>query len=177
MQRIQYLWYIVDEQGMHVDPSKIQVIHDWSTPMTLTNLPIFLGLTNLYHRFILGFFHIAWPLNKVTKCGSKANFVWDKPQHRECKDLKPHLCSTPILTLPNLQQNFKIEIGASNYAMSGVFTYHGHMMAYNSEALSDVVCKYPIYDNETYSIVHAYHLRKHYILGKHMIICNDQNPL
>jgi len=27
--RVQYLGYIIDEHGVHVDPTKIQVIHDW----------------------------------------------------------------------------------------------------------------------------------------------------
>ena len=36
MTRIQYLGYIVDENGVHVDPSKIQSILDWPTLTTLT---------------------------------------------------------------------------------------------------------------------------------------------
>jgi hypothetical protein len=51
----------MDEYGVHVDPTKIQVIHNWPTPMTLTKLHNFLGLTNFYHRVVLGFSHIAWP--------------------------------------------------------------------------------------------------------------------
>jgi hypothetical protein len=31
MNRVQYLGYIVDEHGVHVDPTKIQFIHDWPT--------------------------------------------------------------------------------------------------------------------------------------------------
>jgi hypothetical protein len=38
MDRVQYLGYIVDEHGVHVDPAKIQVIHDWPAPTTLTEL-------------------------------------------------------------------------------------------------------------------------------------------
>jgi hypothetical protein len=38
MNRVQYLGYIVDEHGVHVDPTKIQVIHDWPAPTTLTEL-------------------------------------------------------------------------------------------------------------------------------------------
>jgi hypothetical protein len=48
MQRIQYLGYIVDEQGVHVDPTKIQVIRDWLAPKTMTELHSFLGLANFY---------------------------------------------------------------------------------------------------------------------------------
>lgn len=77
MQRIQYLGYITDK-----DPTKIQVIRNWPTPTILTKLRSFLGLTNLYCKFVLGFSHIAWPLNHVTRGGAKAKFVWAKPQQK-----------------------------------------------------------------------------------------------
>ena len=53
MTQVQYLGYIIDECGVHVDPTKIQVIQDWPAPTTLTELLSFLGLTNFYRRFML----------------------------------------------------------------------------------------------------------------------------
>jgi hypothetical protein len=80
MNMVQYLGYIVDEHGVHVDLAKIQVIRDWPAPTTLTELQSFLGLANFYRRFMLGFSHIAWALNQVTKgvvgpslCGGRRN--------------------------------------------------------------------------------------------------------
>ena len=67
MTQVQYMGYIIDERGVHVDPTKIQVIRDWLAPTTLTELHKFLGLANLYYRFVLGLFHITWPLSQVTK--------------------------------------------------------------------------------------------------------------
>jgi hypothetical protein len=75
MDRFQYLGYIVDEHGVHVDPAKIQVIRDWPDLTTLTELQIFLGLSNFYLRFVLGFSHIAWALSQVTRGGDKKIFV------------------------------------------------------------------------------------------------------
>ena len=34
MNMVQYLGYIVDENGVHVDPTNIQFIHEWSYPTT-----------------------------------------------------------------------------------------------------------------------------------------------
>jgi hypothetical protein len=73
MNMVQYLGYIVDEHGVHVDPTKIQVIRDYPAPTTLNELRSFLGLSNFYHRFVLGFSHIAWALGQVTKGGGKEN--------------------------------------------------------------------------------------------------------
>eukprot|EP00253_Pinus_taeda_P029996 PITA_29996 len=80
MTQVQYLGYIIDEQGVHVDPAKIQVIRDWPSPTTLTELRSFLGLANFYRRFVLGFSHITWPLSQLTKGGAKAKFFWSESQ-------------------------------------------------------------------------------------------------
>ena len=65
--QFQYLGYIIDEQGVQVDPAKIQDFQDFSSPITLIELRNFLGLANFlanfYCRFVLGFSHITWPLS------------------------------------------------------------------------------------------------------------------
>jgi hypothetical protein len=166
MNMVQYLGYIVDEHGVHVDPLKIQVIRDWPAPTTLTELWSFLGLANFYQRFVLEFFHIAWALSQVTKGGGRAKFVWGKEQQRAFDDLKHRLCSTLVLSFTDVQQPFEIETDAFDYAMGTVLTQHGHPVAYHSETLFDTVQKYPTYDKEMYSIVQACRQWKHYILGK-----------
>jgi hypothetical protein len=75
MNRVQYLGYIVDEHGVHVDTNMIQVICDWKALTTLTKIQIFLELANFYRRFMLGFSHIAWALNQVTKRSGIAKFM------------------------------------------------------------------------------------------------------
>jgi hypothetical protein len=153
MTQVQYLGYIIDERGVHVDPAKIQVIRDWPAPTTLTELRSFLGLANFYRRFVLGFSHITWPLSQVTKGGAKAKFFRSESQPKAFGELKHRLCSAPVLTLLDLQQPFEIETDASDYAIEAVLTQHGHLVAYHSETLSDTVRKYPTYDKEMYSIV------------------------
>jgi hypothetical protein len=124
-----------------VDPAKIQVIHDWSAPTTLTEIQSFLGYANFYHRFVLGFSHIAWALGQITKGGGKEKFAWCQSQQQDFDDLKQRLCSSPVLSLPDLQQPFVIETDASDYVVGVVLTQHGHPVAYHSETLSNVVCK------------------------------------
>ena len=103
MNQVQYLGYIIDEQGVHVDPSKIKVIRYWQSPTTLTELRSFLGLSNFYRMFVLGFSHITWPLSQVTKGGAKAKFFWSESQHKAFIELNDCLCMTLVLTLPHLQ--------------------------------------------------------------------------
>jgi hypothetical protein len=129
-----------------VDPTKIQVICDWLAPTTLNKIWSFLGLVNFYHRFMLGLSHIAWALSQINMGGGKKKFVWGRSQQQEFDDLKQCLCSTPVLSLPDLEHPFEIETDASDYVVGVVLTQHDHPMAYHSETLSDTVCKYPTYD-------------------------------
>jgi hypothetical protein len=61
--------------------------------------------------------------------------------------------STLVLYLADLQQPFEIETHASDYVVRTILTQHGHVMAYQSETLSDVVRKYPTYYKEMHSNV------------------------
>ena len=141
MDRVHYLGCIIDKHGVHVDPSKIQVIHDWPVPTTLTELRRFLGLANFYRRFVLGFSHIAWALSQINMGGGKTKFVWGRSQQQAFDDFKHRLCLAPVLSLLELQQSFEIETDASNYVVGVVLTQHDHLMAYHSETLSYVIYK------------------------------------
>jgi len=131
--------YIIDEKGVHVYPSKIQVIRVWPTPTTLTELHNFLGLANFYCRFVLGFSHITWPLSQVTKSREKEKLFWSKTQQQVFSELKNRPCYAPVLTLKYLQQPFVIEIDASHYVIGAVLTQHGHPVAFHIEIISDTV--------------------------------------
>lgn len=103
MSQVQYMVYIIDEHGVHVDLAKIQVFWDWPSLATLTELCIFLGLEIFYQGFMLGFSRITWPLCKLTKGREKEKFSWFGSQQKVFVELKRCLCSAPILTLPDLQ--------------------------------------------------------------------------
>jgi hypothetical protein len=148
MDKVHYLGYIVDKHGVHVDPTNIQVIYDWPAPTTLTELQSFLDLANFYLRLVLGFSHIAWAISQVTRGGGKETIVWGMSQQEAFDDLKKIFCSSPILSLPDLQHTFEIETDASDYVVGVILTQHGHPMAYHSDTLSDVVRNYPTYDKK-----------------------------
>ncbi|GJT07171.1 reverse transcriptase domain-containing protein [Tanacetum coccineum] len=49
---VQFLGHLIDSQGPHVDPAKIEVVKNWASPTTPTEIRQFLGLTGYYRRFI-----------------------------------------------------------------------------------------------------------------------------
>ncbi|GJS31877.1 putative reverse transcriptase domain-containing protein [Tanacetum coccineum] len=57
--KVQFLGHVIDCQGIHVDPAKIESIKDWASPKTPTEIRQFLGLAGYYRRFIEGFSKIG----------------------------------------------------------------------------------------------------------------------
>ncbi|GJU97233.1 putative reverse transcriptase domain-containing protein [Tanacetum coccineum] len=49
---VQFLGHLIDNQGLHVDPAKIEAVKNWTSPTTPTEVRQFLGLAGYYQRFI-----------------------------------------------------------------------------------------------------------------------------
>ncbi|GKC11594.1 putative reverse transcriptase domain-containing protein, partial [Tanacetum coccineum] len=103
---VQFLGHLIDSQGLHVDPAKIEAVKNWETPTTLTEVRQFLGLIGYYRRFIKGFSKIAKPLTKLTQKNKK--YIWGKDQESAFQLLKQKLCEAPILALPEGNNDFVI---------------------------------------------------------------------
>ncbi|GJW82035.1 putative reverse transcriptase domain-containing protein [Tanacetum coccineum] len=73
--KVQFLGHVIDSEGIHVDPAKIESIKDWASPKTPTEIHQFLGLAGYYRRFIEGFSKIARPMTKLTQKSGSENFV------------------------------------------------------------------------------------------------------
>nr|GEW69254.1 hypothetical protein [Tanacetum cinerariifolium] len=65
--KVQFLGHVINSQGIHVDPAKIESVKDWASPKSPTKIHQFLGLVGYYRRFIEGFSKIAKPTTKLTQ--------------------------------------------------------------------------------------------------------------
>ncbi|GKB81061.1 putative reverse transcriptase domain-containing protein [Tanacetum coccineum] len=116
--KVQFLGHVIDSEGIHVDPAKIESIKDWASPKSPTEIHQFLGLVGYYRRFIKGFSKIAKPMTKLTQ--KKVKFVWGDKQEAAFQRLKQKLCSTPILALPEGSEDFIAYCDASKKGLGTV---------------------------------------------------------
>nr|GEU71347.1 putative reverse transcriptase domain-containing protein [Tanacetum cinerariifolium] len=72
---VQFLGYVIDSEGIHVDPAKVESIKDWASPKTLTEIRQFLCLAGYYRQFIKGFSKTAKPMTKFTQENVNENLV------------------------------------------------------------------------------------------------------
>ncbi|GKC94589.1 hypothetical protein Tco_1160031, partial [Tanacetum coccineum] len=73
-----FLGHVIDSQGIHVYPAKIESIKDRASPKTPTEICQLLGLAGYYRKFIEGFSGIAKSMTKLTQKGVK--FDWGEKQ-------------------------------------------------------------------------------------------------
>nr|GFC30623.1 retrotransposon protein, putative, Ty3-gypsy subclass [Tanacetum cinerariifolium] len=45
--KVQFLGHVIDSQGIHVDPAKIESVKDWASPKSPTEIRQFLGLAGI----------------------------------------------------------------------------------------------------------------------------------
>ncbi|GKA23709.1 putative reverse transcriptase domain-containing protein [Tanacetum coccineum] len=95
LQEVHFLGHVVNSEGIHVDPSKIEAVKNWKPPKTPTEIRSFLGLAGYYRRFIANFSKIAKPLTLLTQKDKK--FKWGDEQENAFQTLKDMLCDAPIL--------------------------------------------------------------------------------
>ncbi|GKC14300.1 putative reverse transcriptase domain-containing protein [Tanacetum coccineum] len=48
LSKVQFLGHVIDKEGIHMDPPKIESIKDWASPKTPTEIRQFLGLASYY---------------------------------------------------------------------------------------------------------------------------------
>ncbi|KAD4586602.1 hypothetical protein E3N88_24203 [Mikania micrantha] len=163
IREVQFLGHVVNEQGIHVDKSKIEAIKNWEAPKTPTEVRQFLGLAGYYRRFIEGFSKIAQPLTALTHKDKK--YLWTEKQEAAFQLLKQRLCSAPILSLPEGTDDFVVYCDASIQGLGCVLMQRDKVIAYASRQLKVHEKNYTTHDLELGAVVFALKIWRHYLYG------------
>ncbi|GKC30531.1 putative reverse transcriptase domain-containing protein [Tanacetum coccineum] len=153
LKEVQFLGHVVNRDGIHVDPSKVESVKKWKTPESSTEIRSFLGLAGYYRRFIENFSKIAKPLTLLTQ-KNKA-YVWGDKQDEAFQILKEKLCNAPVLALPDGPDDFVVYCDASKQGFGSVLMHQGKVIAYASRQLKKHEKNYTTHDLELGAVVFA----------------------
>ncbi|GJQ89041.1 putative nucleotidyltransferase, ribonuclease H [Tanacetum coccineum] len=173
--KVQFLGHVINSEGIHVDPAKIESIKDWVSPKSPTEIRQFLGLAGYYRRFIEGFSKIAKPMTKLTQ--KKVKFVWGDKQEAAFQTLKQKLCSAPILALPEGSEDFVAYCDASIKGLGVVLMQRDKVIAYASRQLKIHEKNYTTHDLELGAVVFALKIWRHYLYGTKCTVFTDHKSL
>ncbi|GJS16809.1 putative reverse transcriptase domain-containing protein [Tanacetum coccineum] len=149
LREVKFLRHVINGNGIHVDPSKIEAVKNWKAPRTPTEVHLFLGLAGYYRRFIENFSKIAKSLTILTqKCKT---FDWGEEQELAFQTLKDKLCNVPVLALSMDRKTlWQLKIHEENYTT---------------------------YDLELGAVVFALKIWRHYLYGTKSVIYTDHKSL
>ncbi|SLM33609.1 gag polymerase env [Lasallia pustulata] len=125
VQETSFLGVLLSTDGLRMDPKKVQVVVDWSTPTNLKQVQAFIGFCNFYRRFIKGFSKIVGPMLKLTQKG--VIFQWTDTYSSD------HVNAGVL----------------SQYDDDKVL----HPVAFYSKNMVPAECNYKIYDKELLAII------------------------
>src|ERR687886_560040 len=175
LREVQFLGHVICQEGVKVDPSKIEAVMNRESPKTPTEIKSFLGLAGYYRRFIQDFSKIASPLTKLTR--KKEPWVWGSDQESAFQRLKGLLCEAPVLVLPEGSDGFVVYCDASLSGLGCVLMQNDRVIAYGSRQLKTHERNYPTHDLELAAVVFALKQWRHYLYGTKCIVYTDHRSL
>ncbi|GJR49311.1 putative nucleotidyltransferase, ribonuclease H [Tanacetum coccineum] len=172
---VQFLGHLIDSQGLHVDPAKIEAVKNWASPTTPMEVRQFLGLAGYYQRFIKDFLKIAKSLTELTQKNKK--YIWGEDQESAFQLLKQKLCEAPILALPEGNDDFVVYCDASHQGLGAVLMQREKVIAYASRQLKPNEENYTTHDLELGAVVFALKIWRHYLYGTKCTVFTDHKSL
>jgi hypothetical protein len=71
LKQVTFLGHIILKGGISMDPSKVQDVLGWNSPMSVGDIRSFVGLASYYWRFIEGFSKISKPMIELLEKDKK----------------------------------------------------------------------------------------------------------
>lgn len=168
-EEVSFLGYIVSPNHIQMDPAKVSAVSQWPTPDSRKKVQQFLGFANFYRKFIRNFSSVAAPLHVLTS--PKVPFKWTPQADLAFKLLRDRFTSAPILTIPDPQRQFMVEVDASNEGIGGVLSQRSaednkmHPCAYLSRKLTTAERNYDVGNKELLAVKAALEEWRHWLEG------------
>jgi len=149
-----------------MDPKKLRGVADWVKPTNPTEICKFLGFTGYYRYFVPNYSKIARPLLDLTK--KTTPWHWEERQQRAFEELKTRMCSAPVLTQPDFNKKFYLQVNTSGFGVGAVLSQESdittpslakqtkpalHPIAYYLATFTPTERNYDIYERELLAIM------------------------
>ena len=116
----EYFAFLVDRNGIHPSPRKVQAIHEVQVPENPTVLKSFLGMVYYYRRFIRDMATLAHPFNGLL--AENIPWQWTKQCQEAFLKLKRILQSPPLLAHYDPKKPVRLVFDASSFGLGAVLS-------------------------------------------------------
>lgn len=179
---LKYLGYLVDSQGLRIDPDKVAAMVSYPRPTTSTEIKRYVGMCSWYRRFIPHFSTLVAPINNLLKGKKKKqSILWNEAAEESFIKIKEALVSAPILCSPDFSQPFTIQCDASDVGLGGVLTQNiddrERVIAFASRSLTKSERAQPIIQRECLAVIFCIEKFRPYVEGSRFTVITDCHSL
>lgn len=178
--KVKFLGFEIDENGVHPSPEKIQEIANKPEPKDKRSLKAFLGLYNFYERFLKEKAVVLEPLYTLLRDDIPWN--WGEKQQVAFNKAKCLLTSNLTLTHYSLEKDLHMICDASEYGVGAVLVHKMEdgtekPIIMSSRTLQAHERRYAQLDKEALAIMFGLKKFRQYLLGRKFVIFTDHKPL
>ena len=157
---VEFLGTLINSEGVHVSPKKVEAILEMKTPQDQTELRRFLGMGNQLSKFQPRIAELSKPLRDLLS--SKSHWLWSDAQQQAFTALKESLASTPTLAHYDATRQTKPS-DASSHGLGVVLMQlqddgEWRPVAYALRAMSPTEQRYAQIEKEDYLIGLEFHI-------------------
>lgn len=161
---------------------KIAAITSFPVPTTRRELRRFLGMTGYYRGFCRNFSSVVAPMTDLIS--PLVKFVWSDMCQIAFECCKALLCNAPVLSAPDFNKSFSIEVDASSIGAGAVLTQMDseglvHPVGFFSKKFNSAQMRYSTIEQETLALLLALQFFEVYVgsSAEPVMVYTDHNPL
>jgi len=156
VREVEFLGVVIGLKGVEMQKKKVEGVLNWPIPRNVKEVQKFLGLANYYRRFIKNFVRIAAPLHVLVRKEQK--WKWEQEQEEAFEKLKVVFTTEPVLAIPDINREMRVEADISDYAIGGVLLTKcedgkWRPVAFISKSLNATERNYEIHDKEMLAVI------------------------
>lgn len=179
---VMFLGHIVGQGQVKPVMAKVEAINDFPVPTSKKELMRFLGMAGYYRRFCKNFSDVVSPLTNLL--AKKAKYVWSEKCQVGFDRIKSILMTSPILTAPNFDAEFKLAVDASDMGAGAGLLQTGddgieHPVCYFSKKFNKHQRNYSTVEKEPLALLLALQHFEVYVTASNspLLVYTDHNPL
>lgn len=177
---VDFLGYIISQDGIKMDPKKVEAIRDFPTPRNIKQLQSWLGLVNFYRKFHMDHASLTQPLMHLLKKG--AVWEWGEKEEAAFSKMKDVFIDKIVLKYPDFRKAFFLNTDYSGIAIAGElyqFDDDGNRrpVCFYSKALTTAERNYTTTEGELLAIVKCCAKWREFILNFPVICTTDCSAL
>ena len=177
--KLHYLGYIVDKNGIRADPAKVEAIEGFAVPKNVKGIQRFLGMVNQLAKFVPYMSEKTRPLRELLN--KNANWTWTEVHERSFSDLKRILRSADVLAHYDVNKPVVLSVDSSSYGIGAMLAQKTNSglkpIAYASRSLNSAEQRYATIEKESLAVTWSCDHFEQYLVGRWFLIQTDHKPL